>query len=64
MLLLGLFYGKEKRNEHTGYLMLSDHHCSRPCATPEELQVRYRPLRWRETQFIKMYYIKWETEES
>ena len=40
------FYGKDKANKRSGHLMVSDYRCPRPRATPEELQVRCRALRW------------------
>ena len=40
-----LFYRKDKANERSGYMMVSDHRRPLPRATPEELQVRGRPLR-------------------
>ena len=40
------FYERDKANKRSGHLMLSDYGCPRPRATPQELQVRYRPLRW------------------
>ena len=40
------FYGKDKANERSGHLMVSYHRRPRPHATPEELQVRCRSLRW------------------
>ena len=33
---------KNKSNERTGHLVVSDHRRQRPRATPEELQVRQR----------------------
>ena len=38
------FYGKDKANKRSGHLMVSDYRCPRPRATPEELQMRCRPL--------------------
>ena len=34
------FYGKDKANERSDQLMVSDYRRPRPRATPEELQVR------------------------
>ena len=48
------YYGKDKANERSGQLMVSDHRRPRPRATPEALQVRCRPLRWRYTRFLKV----------
>ena len=41
------FMEKNKANERSGHLMVSDYRRPRPRATPKELQVRCRPLRWR-----------------
>ena len=40
------FYGKDKANERSGHLMVSDYRRPRLRATPEEVQVRCRPTRW------------------
>ena len=40
------FYGKDKANERSGHLMVSDYRRPQPRATPEELQVRCLPVRW------------------
>ena len=40
------FMEKDKTNERSAHLMVSDYRRPRPRATPEELQVRCRPLRW------------------
>ena len=37
---------KDEANELAGHLTLSDYRRPQPCAIPEELQVRYLPLRW------------------
>ena len=37
---------KDKANERAGHLMVKYYRRPRPRATPEELQVRYLPLRW------------------
>ena len=37
---------KDKANERSGHLIVSNYRRPRPRATPEELQVRCRPLRW------------------
>ena len=56
----------EKANERAGHLMVCDYRRTRPRATPEELQVRCRPLRsWApepcnigcETQWHKSHYL-------
>ena len=44
-IFLFFFYGKVKENERSDHLMVSDYRRPRPRATPEELQVRCRPLR-------------------
>ena len=36
---------KDNANESSGHLMVSDYRLPRPCATPEELQVRCLPLK-------------------
>ena len=46
LILLFFFMKKNKANERSGRLMVSDYRRPRPRATPEELQVRYRHLRW------------------
>ena len=40
------FMEKDKANERSGHLMVSDYHCPRPRVTPKELQERCQPLRW------------------
>ena len=40
------FMEKDKANERSGHLMVSDYRRPRHRATPEELQVRCLPLRW------------------
>ena len=44
--ILFFFMEKDKANERSGHLMVSDYRRPRPRATPEELQVRCLPLRW------------------
>ena len=39
------FMEKGKANEHVVHQMVSNHHRPQPRVTPEELQVRCRPLR-------------------
>ena len=51
MFELGVFYGKDKANECSGHLMVSDYRRPRPRATPQELHgggydVRCLALRW------------------
>ena len=46
------FYGKDKAYERSG--RVSDHRRPRLRATPEELHMRCRPLRWRKTRFLKI----------
>ena len=43
--LCTFFYRKDKAKERSGHLMVSDYGRPRPRTTPEEVQVRYRPLR-------------------
>ena len=45
-LFLLFFMEKDKANERSGQLMVSDHRRTRSRVTPEELQVRCWPLRW------------------
>ena len=48
------FYGKNKANERSGHLTVSDHRRPRLRATPEELQMRCRSLKWRQMRFLKV----------
>ena len=48
------FMLRDKANERTGYLTVSDHRCQRLRVAPDGVQVRCQSLRWRQTCFLKV----------
>ena len=52
--MIAYFYGKDKANECKSPLMVRHHYRPKPRAAPKEPQVRCRPLKQRQTYFLKV----------